>query len=72
MSGTVTSSDPRAAIYDLVVGLAFWLAILLAFAYPVVLFAIDRGFIAASTLVPIITVHFLALFAGRGYGTTYE
>lgn len=53
--------------YELLTGIAFWAAIGLAFAYPAVLFSLDRGYIGVTALLLVIGLHVLALVIGRGY-----
>ena len=65
-----TSYDSRVniAVREGAVAVAFWIAILLAFSYPPMLYAIGSGIVDHTLLLLAITVHVFALLLGRNYG----
>lgn len=56
------------ALFRYCTGVAFWLAVALALAYPAVFVAVDRGLLPASTFFGFLVLHGLSLIAGHGYG----
>lgn len=67
MAQSVRTGSLLAVLHDFVTGVAFWSAIGLAFAYPFVLFSLDRGYVGVPVLLLVIALHVLALVIGRGY-----
>ncbi len=46
---------------------AFWLAILLAGSYPLLLITVNQGWVGLEAFLGVIGAHVLALVAGRDY-----
>lgn len=55
-------------VFALIEGVAFWTAVLIAFAYPPLLIVLDRGVIDHAALLGIVVVHVLALLLGHRHG----
>lgn len=69
MAEVVRTFKLAATIHDLVAGVAFWTAIVLAFTYPVVFFSLDRGYLDPMVLIGLIGLHVVALLLGRHHQT---
>lgn len=53
--------------HRLFTAIAFWVAIILAFAYPAVLLAVDHGILPGSAFILFVGVHFCTLAVGHRY-----
>lgn len=49
-------------------GIAFWIGIVLAFAYPALIIAVDWGYVAPTSFLIFIGLHMLTLTIGHSYG----
>ena len=61
---------PGNCLTRVVVPVAFWAAVALAFAYPLAFLAIDRGLLEPIAITGMVACHVIALLVGREYGVT--
>lgn len=68
MSTTTHRPELRVALYERIVGISFWMAIVLAISYPPILYALSTGYVDQVVLLGVIGAHTLALALGRDHG----